>query len=273
MLDEQLKDWLRECTHNKVILTDAMIRSKALEFATIFGWDRSKFKASSGWVENFKHRWGIRKGMWVNYVARLDDDGITQRRRANGEGFNNGVAAVQEAQRRAEEATRRDGENLQPDIGLSNDDPNDNDYTGSDRDDEGAHEMGLGPAWSMPSTSQMPMARSMGPPPQPSLHTDPQLQEQNYHYSRPISGLSYFDNLQNRPISFTPDRSHLTGDRESIWAVRSAIDGINKVFDFARTKEFAGLITNDQWTTLQDVKDRLKNTEDNMQEPQPPLYP
>ena len=33
-------------------------------------WPEEKFKASSGWVENFKHRHGIRKGIWNGYGQR-----------------------------------------------------------------------------------------------------------------------------------------------------------------------------------------------------------
>jgi len=63
-VEEQLHKWLLECKKNSVILTDAMIRQKAKETARYLGISDDKFKASSGWVENFKHRHGIRGGMW-----------------------------------------------------------------------------------------------------------------------------------------------------------------------------------------------------------------
>ena len=53
-----------ECTDDKIVMTDAMIRNKAREISRNLGWPEERFKASSGWVENFKHRHGIRKGIW-----------------------------------------------------------------------------------------------------------------------------------------------------------------------------------------------------------------
>ena len=41
-----------------------MIRNKAREIAKSLRISEDKFKASSGWVENFKHRHGIRRGVW-----------------------------------------------------------------------------------------------------------------------------------------------------------------------------------------------------------------
>lgn len=42
-----------------------MIRTKAKDAAKDMGIGEEKFKASAGWVENFKHRHGIRKGIWT----------------------------------------------------------------------------------------------------------------------------------------------------------------------------------------------------------------
>lgn len=45
-------------------LTDSVIRNKAKEVAKQLQIPEDKFKASSGWVENFKHRHGIRRGQF-----------------------------------------------------------------------------------------------------------------------------------------------------------------------------------------------------------------
>lgn len=45
-------------------LSDASIRTKAKEVARSLEIGEDKFKASSGWVENFKQRHGIRGGNW-----------------------------------------------------------------------------------------------------------------------------------------------------------------------------------------------------------------
>lgn len=66
-LEMRLEKWLRECHVNKTIFTDALIREKARSLAKEMEWPEEKFKASSGWVENFKHRHGIRKGVWHGF--------------------------------------------------------------------------------------------------------------------------------------------------------------------------------------------------------------
>lgn len=45
-------------------LTDNAIRQKAKETARLLHIPEEKFKASSGWIENFKSRHGIRGGVW-----------------------------------------------------------------------------------------------------------------------------------------------------------------------------------------------------------------
>lgn len=45
-------------------MTDALIAARALELAKAKGYTEKEFKASPGWVENFKHRTGISKNRW-----------------------------------------------------------------------------------------------------------------------------------------------------------------------------------------------------------------
>jgi hypothetical protein len=63
-IEMQLQKWLVETRKNNVIMTDAMIRQRAKDMARCLEIPEDKFKASSGWVENFKHRHGIRGGVW-----------------------------------------------------------------------------------------------------------------------------------------------------------------------------------------------------------------
>ncbi|KZT27412.1 hypothetical protein NEOLEDRAFT_1130970 [Neolentinus lepideus HHB14362 ss-1] len=63
-IELELRDWLFDCKEDNIQLTDALIRNKAKEIARGMRISDDKFKASSGWVENFKHRHGIRKGIW-----------------------------------------------------------------------------------------------------------------------------------------------------------------------------------------------------------------
>ncbi|THH09519.1 hypothetical protein EW145_g1937 [Phellinidium pouzarii] len=64
-VEMELQDWLQECHTSKTLISDVMIRTKAREVARELGLGEDKFKASAGWVENFKHRQGIKKGIWV----------------------------------------------------------------------------------------------------------------------------------------------------------------------------------------------------------------
>jgi hypothetical protein len=63
-IESSLQEWLLEMDKTKQILTDASIRAKAKEVARGMEIPEDKFKASSGWIENFKHRHGIRRGVW-----------------------------------------------------------------------------------------------------------------------------------------------------------------------------------------------------------------
>lgn len=56
---------LQEWSDNGVGITDQLIRERALAIAKSFDITTDKFKGSSGWVENFKHRHDIRRGEWL----------------------------------------------------------------------------------------------------------------------------------------------------------------------------------------------------------------
>ena len=68
-----MQQWLRECqTENKTI-TDAAIREKAKSLVpdlVLMG----TFKASAGWLDNFKQRNGIRQGRWEGLGTRAKDE-------------------------------------------------------------------------------------------------------------------------------------------------------------------------------------------------------
>jgi len=63
-IEAELVQWLTNCKKAKKPLTDALIRNKAKEVAKSMQIPEDKFKASSGWVENFKQRHGIRNGYY-----------------------------------------------------------------------------------------------------------------------------------------------------------------------------------------------------------------
>ncbi|KAF9267516.1 CenpB-DNA-bind-domain-containing protein [Marasmius fiardii PR-910] len=56
--------WISEPATTRRAISDTRLREKALALAKSIGIGEDKFKASSGWVENFKHRHGIRNGTY-----------------------------------------------------------------------------------------------------------------------------------------------------------------------------------------------------------------
>ncbi|GLB38452.1 putative centromere binding protein b [Lyophyllum shimeji] len=64
-IEEEMEKWLEDCTQKKVAISDNAIRAKAKETARRLNIAEEKFKASSGWVENFKSRHNIRGGAWM----------------------------------------------------------------------------------------------------------------------------------------------------------------------------------------------------------------
>ncbi|TFY68822.1 hypothetical protein EVG20_g3397 [Dentipellis fragilis] len=66
-IESELANWLLECHETKTILSDSNIRAKAKQVSKALQIPDDKFKASSGWVENFKHRHGIKRGVWHGY--------------------------------------------------------------------------------------------------------------------------------------------------------------------------------------------------------------
>jgi hypothetical protein len=55
-IETELLKWVKECQENGTNITDTRIKAKAKECAAEIGLPEGKFKASSGWIENFKIR-------------------------------------------------------------------------------------------------------------------------------------------------------------------------------------------------------------------------
>jgi hypothetical protein len=71
-----METWLEEIHPNGKAtqnISDQLIRTKAKTIARALNIGEDKFKASSGWVENFKHRHNIKRGVWCGNEARIDD--------------------------------------------------------------------------------------------------------------------------------------------------------------------------------------------------------
>lgn len=72
-VEEALVEWLLQMKQQQqnTLLSDNLIRTKAKETARSLQIPDERFKASSGWVENFKHRHNIRKGVWQGHEKVL----------------------------------------------------------------------------------------------------------------------------------------------------------------------------------------------------------
>ncbi|KAJ1309965.1 hypothetical protein OPQ81_006723 [Rhizoctonia solani] len=55
-IEVELLKWVKQCQENGTTITDTRIKAKAKECAAEIGLPEGKFKASSGWIENFKLR-------------------------------------------------------------------------------------------------------------------------------------------------------------------------------------------------------------------------
>ncbi|KAL0581008.1 hypothetical protein V5O48_001002 [Marasmius crinis-equi] len=63
-IESAMLEWIQSPATVRKSLSDTRLREKALSLAKSFHITEDKFKASSGWVENFKHRHGIRNGIY-----------------------------------------------------------------------------------------------------------------------------------------------------------------------------------------------------------------
>jgi transcriptional regulator with XRE-family HTH domain len=72
-IEKQLIEKLREISKDGVLLSDSLIRAKAREVALSQNVLDEKFKASSGWVDNFKSRAGIRRGVMSKATEEVEN--------------------------------------------------------------------------------------------------------------------------------------------------------------------------------------------------------
>jgi len=73
IIEERLKIRLREISKDGTPLSDNLIRAKAKEVAREENVLDEKFKASSGWVDNFKSRAGIRRGVMTQGTEEAEN--------------------------------------------------------------------------------------------------------------------------------------------------------------------------------------------------------
>ncbi|KAJ7076511.1 hypothetical protein C8R43DRAFT_1179850 [Mycena crocata] len=73
-IEENMVKWLLQCRDNDTILSDSMIGSKAKEIAPDFGVVEERFRASHDWIENFKHRHGVRAERALGLGPHADNE-------------------------------------------------------------------------------------------------------------------------------------------------------------------------------------------------------
>ena len=59
IIEEALTVWLDKALQAKLVLTESILTTKALDFAVLC--NEEKFKASNGWLDNFKKRHNLRQ--------------------------------------------------------------------------------------------------------------------------------------------------------------------------------------------------------------------
>ncbi|CED82424.1 DNA-binding centromere protein B (CENP-B) [Phaffia rhodozyma] len=60
-IEEHMSDWAHQIFKSGQTVSDGQIREKALGCAQVLSWPVGKFKASTGWIENFRDRHQLRK--------------------------------------------------------------------------------------------------------------------------------------------------------------------------------------------------------------------
>lgn len=68
-IEREMVKILRDCTEKKFAMSDKFLGDKALEIASKLGITEDRFKASSGWIDNFKSRHGVSGNVWHGYKA------------------------------------------------------------------------------------------------------------------------------------------------------------------------------------------------------------
>ena len=74
-VEEEMLKSLQAWADQRTNITDQLIRNRALDIAKSFHISTDRFKGSSGWIENFKHRHDIKRGEWLKAVKSPQNAG------------------------------------------------------------------------------------------------------------------------------------------------------------------------------------------------------
>lgn len=271
------------------LLTDALIRNKAKETARSLQIPDERFKASSGWVENFKHRHNIRKGVWLGAHKSLRATrGITHLRKGSNESvlspLNPAFESRSEALARRDSTTAEDGDGDMESEDDQNLDPSQDNHAiagpSQSRAESSASHNPLPPIWTMqqeplsthgtpisshPSTSQHNV---LSQPPFPSpenRHHDPAVAD--VHQSTlQLSAQQHIPQQQEVPLPTHGDTAATYTDSVVVYQpappitsgstipdIAEAEEAINKVILFVDSQSPA-LLTPDERDALTQIK-------------------
>lgn len=272
------------------LLTDALIRNKAKETARSLQIPDERFKASSGWVENFKHRHNIRKGVWLGGHKSLRPArgvGATHLRKSSNESvlspLNPAFESRSEALARRDSTTAEDGDDdMESEDDQDLDPPQDNQPVAGpshSQTEPSASHNPLPPIWTMqqeplstndtpisshPSASQHNVLSQQPFPPQEERHHDPSVDDVQgtLHLSAP----QHIPQQQEVPLSAHGDATATYSDPVVVYQsappitsgntipdIAEAEDAINKVILFVDSQS-SPLLTPGERDTLTHIK-------------------
>ena len=271
------------------LLTDALIRNKAKETARNLQIPDERFKASSGWVENFKHRHNIRKGVWLGGHKSLRAPrgvGVTHLRKGSNESvlspLNPAFESRSEALARRDSTTAEDGDDDMESEDDQNIDPDHDTHplpgpSQSQAEPSSSHNP-LPPIWTVqqeplstngtpisshPSSQHNVLSQQPFPPPE-DRHHDPtvadvhqtslQLSAQQHIQQQEVPLTTHADataTYTDSVVVYQPAPPITSGN--TIPDISEAEDAINKVIMFVDSQSPA-LLTPDERDALAQIK-------------------
>ncbi|KIN92907.1 hypothetical protein M404DRAFT_172329 [Pisolithus tinctorius Marx 270] len=262
-VEEELVNWLVQMKQQNTLLTDALIRNKAKETARNLQIPEERFKASSGWVENFKHRHNIRKGVWLGYSKVLHPTrgiGATHLRKGSNE---NALSPLNPAfESRSETLARRESTNTGDEDDMESEDDQDLDASQSHQPVPGsshsqqaeasASHHPLPPIWTMHheplSSNETPISASGS---QPCQHMPVSQSQQDVQLS------SHGDAPTTYPAPVVVYQiAPITSSGSTIPDITEAEEAINKVIHFVDSQS-PGILNQDERDMLTQIKNAL----------------
>lgn len=294
-VEEELVNWLVQMKQQNTLLTDALIRSKAKETARNLQIPEERFKASSGWVENFKHRHNIRKGVWLGHTKGLRATrgiGATHLRKGSNESALSPLNPAFES--RSEALARRESTNTADEDDMESEDDQDLDASHSGQPVPGSSHSQpteasvshhpLPPIWTMHheplSSNETPISASGSQPSVVPQHPFSSHEDQHHDpavtnvHQNPISlpaqqHMSVPQSQQDVELSGHGDApatypapvvvyqiAPITSSGDTIPDISEAEEAINKVIHFVDTQS-PSILTPDERDVLAHIKNAL----------------